>query len=66
MSLHDAAVLSGQEPIFTDAPEVALRKYCLEMAMGLGDKPANAGELISKAAGIYNWLTKLGKADTGE
>lgn len=58
MSLHDAATLSGRIAKVTESYEVQLRKYCLEMAMSLDEKPKNAGELISKAAGIYNWLTK--------
>lgn len=57
MSLHDAAVLSGQiSPIFSDGPDLALRKWCIEKAETLN--PKDAGDLIKKAAGIYNWITK--------
>lgn len=57
MSLHDAAVLSGQtSPVFDLMPDTKLKLECLHMAMTL--QPKDAGDLIKKAAGIYNWLTR--------
>lgn len=73
MSLYDAANLSGGQPSLSDilakvedSHEIATRKYCIEVAMSLGERPKDAGELIRKAAGIYSWLMSAKKVTTDE
>lgn len=56
MSLDDAAVKSGNPRGPVDFNDRQLKLECLRLAVTTN--PDNAQKMISRAAGIYNWVTK--------